>query len=93
MMENASRSLENRVAVVTGATRGIGRAIALELARHGAAVVINYRSSPEAGEATVKEIEEQGGRAAAFQADVSDYLQAQDLVKFAIDTFGNLDIR
>jgi 3-oxoacyl-[acyl-carrier protein] reductase len=92
MTENASRSLEDRVAVVTGASRGIGRAIALELARHGAAVVINYRSSPEAGEATVKEIEEQGGRAAAFQADVSDYLQAQDLVKFAIDTFGNLDI-
>ena len=92
MTENASRSLENRVAVVTGASRGIGRAIALELARHGAAVVINYRSSPEAGEATVKEIQEEGGRAAAFQADVSDFQQAQDLVKFAIDTFGNLDI-
>jgi 3-oxoacyl-[acyl-carrier protein] reductase len=92
MTENASRSLENRVAVVTGASRGIGRAIALELARHGAAVVINYRSSPEAGEATVKEIQEEGGRAAAFQADVSDFQEAQDLVKFAIDTFGNLDI-
>ena len=92
MTENASRSLENRVAVVTGASRGIGRAVALELARQGAAVVINYRSSPEAGEATVKEIQDEGGRAAAFQADVSDYQQAQDLVKFAIDTFGNLDI-
>jgi 3-oxoacyl-[acyl-carrier protein] reductase len=92
MTENASRSLENRVAVVTGASRGIGRAIALELARHGAAVVINYRSSPEAGEATVKEIQEEGGRTAAFQADVSDFQEAQDLVKFAIDTFGNLDI-
>jgi 3-oxoacyl-[acyl-carrier protein] reductase len=92
MTENARRLLENRVAVVTGASRGIGRAIALELARHGAAVVINYHRSPEAGEAVVGEIQAHGGRAAAFQADVSDFQQAQDLVKFAIDTFGNLDI-
>jgi 3-oxoacyl-[acyl-carrier protein] reductase len=92
MTETASPSLQNRVAVVTGASRGIGRAIALELARHGATVVINYKNSPEAGEAVVKEIQEQGGRAAAFQADVSDFQQSQDLIKFAIDTFGNLDI-
>lgn len=92
MTENASPSLENRVAVVTGASRGIGRAIALELARHGAAVVVNYKNSPEAGEAVVGEIQAGGGRAVAFQADVSDFQQAQGLVKFAIDTFGNLDI-
>lgn len=92
MTEFASRSLENRVAVVTGASRGIGRAIALELSRHGASVVVNYKNSPEAAEAVVNEVRAENGRAAAFQADVSDFQQAQDLVKFAIDTFGNLDI-
>ena len=92
MTETVSRGLENRVALVTGASRGIGRAIALELARGGAAVVINYKNSPEAGEAVVSEIQAGGGRAAAFQADVSDFQQAQDLVKFAIEAFGNLDI-
>jgi len=92
MTELVSRSLENRVALVTGASRGIGRAIALELARGGAAVVVNYKNSPEAAEAVVSEIQAAGGRASSFQADVSDFQQAQDLVKFAVDTFGNLDI-
>jgi 3-oxoacyl-[acyl-carrier protein] reductase len=54
--------------------------------------VVNYNRSPEAGAAVVAEIEAHGGRAVAFQADVSNFQQAQDLVKFAIDTFGNLDI-
>jgi len=92
MPENALSSLENRVAVVTGASRGIGRAIALELARRGAAVVVNYLRSPEAGEEVVGAVQAHGGRAAAFQADVSNFQQAQGLIKFAIDTFGNLDI-
>ena len=85
-------SLENRVALVTGGSRGIGRAIALELAARGAAVVVNYNKSPEAAEQVVKQIQDTGGKAAAFQADVSDFKQAEALVKFAIDTFGDLSI-
>lgn len=85
-------SLENKVAIVTGGSRGIGRAIALEFAERGAAVVVNYNKSPEAAEDVVKKVVEIGGKAAAFQADVSDFKQAEALVKFAIDTFGDLSI-
>ncbi len=85
-------TLENRVAVVTGASRGIGRAVAFELAAQGAAVVINYNSSAKNAEEVVAKIEAEGGKAAAFQADVSNFEEAQKLIKFAIDTFGNLDI-
>ncbi len=85
-------SLENKVALVTGGSRGIGRAIALEFAARGAAVVVNYNKSPEAAEEVVKKIKEAGGKAAAYQADVSDIKQAEALVKFAIETFGDLSI-
>ena len=85
-------SLENRIALVTGAGRGIGRAIALEFSRRGAAVVVNYHKSAGAAEALVNEIKAAGGKAASFQADVSELAQAQDLVKFAVDTFGDLHI-
>ncbi len=85
-------SLENKVALVTGGSRGIGRAVAVELAARGAAVVVNYNKSPEAAEEVVKQIQAAGGKAAAFQADVSDFKQAEALVKFAVDTFGDLSI-
>ena len=87
-----SLSLENKVAVVTGGSRGIGRAVVLELAARGASVVVNYNKSPEGAESVVKAITDKGGKAAAFQADVSDIKQAETLVKFAIETFGDLDI-
>ena len=85
-------SLKDRVAVVTGGSRGIGRAIALEFAARGAAVVVNYHKSPEAANEVVKQIMDAGGKAAAFQADVSNFKQAEDLVKFALETFGDLHI-
>jgi 3-oxoacyl-[acyl-carrier protein] reductase len=85
-------SLENKVALITGGSRGIGRAVALELAARGAAVVVNYNKSPEAADNVVKKIQEAGGQAAAFQADVSDIKQAEALVKFAVETFGELSI-
>ena len=85
-------SLAGRVAIVTGGSRGIGRAVALELARRGAAIVVNYNKSPEGAEQVVNEITAAGGKAAAFQADVSNTAAAQALVKFAVDTFGDLHI-
>ncbi len=85
-------SLQEKVAVVTGGSRGIGRAIALELARRGTKVVVNYHKSPEAAEAVIGEIQASGGQAAAFQADVAEAGAAQNLIKFAIETFGDLHI-
>lgn len=84
-----SSMLENRVAIVTGGGRGIGRAIAHELGRRGAAVVVNDKS----GEGVVcAEINDAGGRASCFKADVSKFDEAQALIKFTIDTFGDLHI-
>jgi len=90
-MADAS-SLENKVALITGGSRGIGRAVALELAARGAAVIVNFHKSPEAADDVVKKIQGAGGKAAAFQADVSELKQAEALVKFAVETFGDLSI-
>jgi 3-oxoacyl-[acyl-carrier protein] reductase len=87
-----SLTLEGKVAIVSGASRGIGRAVALELAEKGASVVVNYLNSAEAAEEVVGSIIKSGSKAIAMKADVSIYDQAQDLVKFAIETFGKLDI-
>lgn len=92
MSHPASLSLEGRVAVVTGSSRGIGRTIALELANRGAAVTINYLRSTQAAEEVGQQIQDAGGRALVYQADVSDFNQSQDLIKFAINNFGGLDI-
>lgn len=94
-----SKLLEGRVAIVTGAGRGIGRAHALELARHGAKVVVNDFGVSNNGEKTdspahevVAEIEAMGGQAVVNGADVADFEQAGAMVQQAIDTFGGLDI-
>jgi len=86
------KQLENRVAVVTGASRGIGRAIAIELARRGARVVVNYQHSAEAAAEVVAAIEAEGGTALAVQADVSDLEQAQALIQAALEAYGQIDI-
>ncbi|MFQ5420645.1 MAG: 3-oxoacyl-[acyl-carrier-protein] reductase [Anaerolineae bacterium] len=84
--------LEGKVAIVTGASRGIGRAIAEDLAAHGVKVAVNYNASAAAAEDVVAAIKENGGTAVAIQADVSQFDQAKALVKTAIDTFGQIDI-
>jgi 3-oxoacyl-[acyl-carrier protein] reductase len=83
---------EGKIAVVTGASRGIGREVALELGRQGASVVVNFNHNRQAAEDVVKAIQEAGGQAAAFQADVSDFSQCETLIKFAIQHFGDLHI-
>jgi 3-oxoacyl-[acyl-carrier protein] reductase len=87
----ATLSLENRVGLVTGSGRGIGRAIAVEFARRGAAVIINDKS-PDSACATCDEIKAMGGRADHFSADISDPAAAQQAVKYAVETFGDLHI-
>jgi 3-oxoacyl-[acyl-carrier protein] reductase len=86
------RTLEGKVALVTGASRGIGRAIAEELARQGSKMVVNYRTSASEAEQVAQEIQNNGGRATAVQADVSDFEQAQELVNTTVSTFGSIDI-
>lgn len=84
--------LTDKVAVVTGASRGIGRAIAEELAAEGAKVVINYLSNAAAADEVVSGIIARGGTAIAVQADAADMTQAAALIKAAIDTYGAIDI-
>lgn len=86
------KQLENRVAIVTGASRGIGRGIALELAQRGATVVVNYVQNADAAGEVVARILEGGGQAGAVQADVSEEEGAAALVKAATAEHGRLDI-
>jgi 3-oxoacyl-[acyl-carrier protein] reductase len=84
--------LDGRVAVVTGASRGIGRAVAIKLSGLGARVVVNYLSNKTAAEDVLRVIREMGGEAVAVQANVSVLGDAQRLIQSALDHFGRLDI-
>ena len=86
------RGMENHVAVVTGGSRGIGRAIARELARQGVAVAVNYTANAPAAASVVSEIERDGGQAMAIQADVSDRAAVAAMVQAAVQRFGSIDI-
>lgn len=84
--------LNGKIAVVTGASRGIGRAIAKEFARLGATVVINYNGSEQKAEEVKREIIADGGRAEIMQCNVADYIACDEFFKAIIEQFGRIDI-
>ena len=85
-------NLTGKIAIVTGASRGIGRACAIQLAALGAKVVVNYNKNADAANQVVAEIKQNGGEALAVQADVSKFDEAQKLIKATTDAYGRLDI-
>ena len=87
-----NNTLSNQVALVTGSSRGIGKATAIELARHGASVVVNFLSSKDDASETVKTIESIGGKAILVQADVSKEDQVDHMIETIVNTWGKLDI-
>jgi glucose 1-dehydrogenase len=88
----ADVDLNGRVAVITGASLGIGRATALAMGRAGAAVVVNYRSHQEQAEEVVREIKKSGAKGIAIQADVADQAAVESLIAKAAAEFGQVDI-
>ncbi|MBI5284078.1 MAG: 3-oxoacyl-ACP reductase FabG [Chloroflexi bacterium] len=88
----SEKRLEGQVAVVTGASRGIGRACAEELAREGAAIVVNYFTNQESADALVGEIVSEGGRAIAVRAGVGHPDDCKELIEKTIETYGQIDI-
>ena len=91
-LQTSSQRLQERVAIITGASRGIGRATALALAAEGAKVVVNYASSSTAAEEVVAAITDKGGNAIALQADVSKVDQVDTLVNHTLEKLGRVDI-
>lgn len=84
--------LNEKVALVTGAARDVGREIALGLAAEGATVAVNYHSSPQQAEEVVQEIVAAGGQARAYQADVADYESVRTMVDSIVKDYGHIDI-
>ncbi len=83
---------QGKTAIVTGASRGVGRATALRLAEGGANVVVNYLSNHEEADETVRLCQEKGVEAVAVQADVSDLIQAREIARSAVEKFGGIDL-
>jgi len=91
-LQISSQRLSDRVAIITGASRGIGRAVALALAAEGAKVVVNYASSSDAAQQVVTAITDAGGSAIALQADVSKLEQVDALFNETLEKFGRVDV-
>ena len=88
----SSTDLRGKVALVTGASLGIGRSTAIALAKAGAAVAVNFRSHPDQAQEVVTTIQSSGGKAIALQADVADYQAVEAIVAKTVETYGRLDI-
>ena len=86
------KSLTGQVAIVTGASRGIGKAVAQALAAEGATVIINYNGSAEAAEAVAADIRSQGGMAEAVKCNVADFAESEAFVKAVTEKYGRVDI-
>ena len=84
--------LKNKIALITGAGRGIGRAIAIALAKEGAEVVINYNGSEERAKEVKQTIEENGGKASIYKCNVSDFVACEAMIKDIVKEYGHLDI-
>lgn len=84
--------LTEKIALVTGASRGIGKAIAMELAERGVTVIVNYSGSEEKAQQTVSEIKKNGGEAVAVKCDVADFAACEKLAKDVIGRYGRLDV-
>lgn len=84
--------LKNKIALITGAGRGIGRAIAIALAKEGAEVVINYNGSEERAKEVKQTIEENGGKASMYKCNVSDFVACEAMIKDIVKEYGHLDI-
>ncbi len=84
--------LKNKIALITGAGRGIGRAIAIALAKEGAEVVINYNGSEERAKEVKQTIEENGGKASIYKCNVSDFAACEAMIKDIVEEYGHLDI-
>jgi glucose 1-dehydrogenase len=92
MMGGKILRLENKVAVVTGSSSGIGSAIAVAFAKEGAAVAVDYRSHPDEAKEIVEQVENFGGRAISVHADVSSPEDVKNLIQKAVEEFGRLDV-
>ena len=84
--------LKNKIVLITGAGRGIGRAIAIALAKEGAEVVINYNGSEERAKEVKQTIEENGGKASIYKCNVSDFASCEAMIKDIVKEYGHLDI-
>ena len=85
-------SINGKTALITGGSRGIGRAIALRLAKEGVRIAVNYKTNEEAAQRVVKAVEEMGGEAIVVGADVSQSAAVEDMVKRVLDSWGSVDI-
>src|SRR5215207_5171392 len=92
MMGGKTLRLQNKVAVITGASLGIGSAIAVAFAKEGAAVAVDYRSHPDEAKEIVDQVEGSGGRAISVRADVSSPEDVRNLIQKAVEEFGRLDV-